>query len=91
MYQSVVFRGDEILGEVEVYPQHQRADMKILEELKEIRISHFSQPSERCPPLAVLHTISSSGVSFKMESKSSVSRDSQLFHLHSTCVRENKV
>lgn len=58
MYKSVVYEGDKLLGEVEVYPKNQNGGSFFLE--KEIRISHFSQPSERCPPLAVLHTITSS-------------------------------
>ena len=87
MYKSVVFEGDKLLGEVEVYPQNQSVvDMRD----KEIRISHFSQPSERCLPLAVLHTITSFGVCFKMESKTQ-SQNSPLYLLHSSCIRDNKV
>lgn len=86
MYKSVVYRGDDLLGEVEIYPQNQNVDMRD----REIRISHFSQSSERCPPLAVLHTITSCGVCFKMESPNSQSQDSPLFVLHSSCLRENK-
>ncbi|XP_052202721.1 RNA polymerase II C-terminal domain phosphatase-like 1 isoform X2 [Diospyros lotus] len=87
MYKSVVYEGDKLLGEVEVYPQNQNQNQNGGD--VEIRISHFSQPSERCPPLAVLHTITSSGVCFKMESKSH-SQDSPLYLLHSSCIRENK-
>ncbi|XP_028775574.1 RNA polymerase II C-terminal domain phosphatase-like 1 [Neltuma alba] len=84
MYKSVVYQGEVILGEVEIYPgENKNIDVK------EIRISHFSQPSERCPPLAVLHTITSCGVCFKMESKTLQAQDA-LFHLHSSCIRENK-
>ncbi|XP_028072200.1 RNA polymerase II C-terminal domain phosphatase-like 1 isoform X1 [Camellia sinensis] len=91
MYKSVVYEGDKLLGEVEVYPQNQNQnqDQNGVVFDKEIRISHFSQPSERCPPLAVLHTITSNGVCFKMESKSH-SQDSPLYLLHSSCSRENK-
>ncbi|KAJ7968526.1 RNA polymerase II C-terminal domain phosphatase-like 1 [Quillaja saponaria] len=85
MYKSVVYQGEMLLGEVEIYPtQNKNIDVK------EIRISHFSQPSERCPPLAVLHTITSSGVCFKMESKTSQSQDTPLFLLHASCIMENK-
>ena len=95
MFKSLVYRGVELLGEVEIYPEENNSNnhnnKKIIDELKEIRISHFSQPSERCPPLAVLHTITSCGVCFKMESKTSQSQDSPLFLLHSSCVMENKV
>ncbi|GMN50838.1 hypothetical protein TIFTF001_020000 [Ficus carica] len=97
MYKSVVYKGKEVLGEVEIYPGENNNDQRIIDDLKEIRISHFSPPSERCPPLAVLHTITSSsssssscGVCFKMESKCSQSQDSPLFLLHSSCVTENK-
>lgn len=89
MYKSKVYQGEVVLGEVEIYPVKENKDNKNLHVLlKEIRISQFSQSSERCPPLAVLHTITSSGVSFKMESKT---LQDPLFHFHSSCVRENKV
>lgn len=91
MYKSVVYEGDKLLGEVDVYPQKDMTMMKYME----IRISYYSPQSERCPPLAVLHTItSSSGVCFKLESssKSQSQQDySQLNLLHSSCLRENKV
>ncbi|KAG5561633.1 hypothetical protein RHGRI_004631 [Rhododendron griersonianum] len=91
MYKSVVYEGDKVLGEVEVYPQNQNGGSFFLE--KEIRISHFSQQSERCPPLAVLHTVTSSspGVCFKMEANLQSPQDSsQLNLLHSSCIRDNK-
>lgn len=118
MYKSVVvYKGEELLGEVEIYPQLQlllqqqqepeqeededdyveenkKKKKRVIDEIlgnKQIRISHFSQASERCPPLAVLHTITSSGVCFKMESKNSLSPDSPLHLLHSSCFQENKV
>lgn len=90
MYKSVVYKGEEFLGEVEIFPGENN-NKKIIDDGKEIRISHFSQPSERCPPLAVLHTITSCGVCFKMESKTSQSQDTPLFLLHSSCIVENKV
>lgn len=109
MYKSVVYRGEEVLGEVEIYPQQQlqqqqqlreeedeRKIMVMEEEMKEIRIEYLTQGSERCPPLAVLHTITSSGICFKMESSKdnnySSSQDSPPLHLlHSECIRDNKV
>ncbi|XXG85622.1 hypothetical protein AAC387_Pa11g0668 [Persea americana] len=90
MFESVVYQGDSLLGEVEIYPQKGNIDML---SNKEIRISHFSPPSERCPPLAVLHTIAGCGVCFKMESKSklqSSEEPSPLLCLHRACIRENK-
>lgn len=95
MYKSVVYQGEVVLGEVDIYPEvtnnfnynknHLDDDLM----MKEIRISNFSQPSERCLPLAVLHTVTSCGVCFKMESKTQ--QQDGLFHLHSLCIRENKV
>ncbi|KAK7246535.1 hypothetical protein RIF29_41404 [Crotalaria pallida] len=100
MYKSVVYQGEMVLGEVEIYPQQQNKKsmmMMMMNLMKEIRITHFSKPSERCPPLAVLHTITSScdGVCFKMESKLTQQLQLQqqqdmLLHLHSSCIRENK-
>ena len=104
MYKSVVYQGEEVLGEVEIYPQQQQLreeedGMKIMvveEEMKEIRIRYLTQGSERCPPLAVLHIIACSGICFKMESSkdtsSSSSQDTPPLHLlHSECIRDNKV
>lgn len=88
MHRCMVYHGEMVVGEVEIY-QEENKNM----DLKEIRISHFTQPSERCSPLAVLHTITSCGICFKMESTTSQTRQQQnsLFHLHSSCIRENKV
>ncbi|XP_021670437.2 RNA polymerase II C-terminal domain phosphatase-like 1 isoform X3 [Hevea brasiliensis] len=100
MYKSAVYKGEELLGEVEIYPQQQQEGeeenhnnkKRVIDEIltgKEIRISHFSQPSERCPPLAVIHTITC-GMCFKMESKNTGSLDTPLHLLHSSCIQENK-
>ncbi|RDY02923.1 RNA polymerase II C-terminal domain phosphatase-like 1, partial [Mucuna pruriens] len=90
MHVSVVYHREMVLGKVEIYQKSENKNMMM--DLKEIRIRHFSQPSERCPPLAVLHTITSFGVCFKMESTTSQTRQQQdaLFHLHSSCINENK-
>lgn len=87
-----MYQGEEVLGDVEVFPveNNNNNNNNMTIEVKEIRISHFSQASERCPPLAVLHTITSSGICFKMESKSSQSQDSPLYLLHSSCINQNK-
>ncbi|XP_011006883.1 PREDICTED: RNA polymerase II C-terminal domain phosphatase-like 1 [Populus euphratica] len=106
MYKSVVYKGEELLGEVEIYAQEQQQEeeenknkrKRVIDEIvKGIRISHFSQASERCPPLAVLHTITSIGVCFKMEestasssTKISSQQESPLRLLHSSCIQENK-
>ncbi|CAH9141707.1 unnamed protein product [Cuscuta epithymum] len=97
MYKSMemvkVYEGQTLLGEVELCPQN-----GVVWTEKEIRVSHFSLPSERCPPLAVLHTVassaSSSGLSFKLEFKSPKTQQTQdylpLYALHATCLREKK-
>ncbi|XP_038978339.1 RNA polymerase II C-terminal domain phosphatase-like 1 isoform X2 [Phoenix dactylifera] len=86
MFESAVYHGNSLIGEAEISPQNSNPGAW----LREIRISHFSLPSERCPPLAVLHTIASAGVSFKMESKSPPSDESQLCSLHAACLKEQK-
>lgn len=86
-----VYKGDDLLGEVEIYLRENNYNYQIIDEVKEIRISHFSQPSERCPPLAVLHTITSCGICFKMESKTSQLQNAPLYLLYSSCITENKV
>ncbi|KAK4386620.1 RNA polymerase II C-terminal domain phosphatase-like 1 [Sesamum angolense] len=83
----LVYEGERLLGEVEL--QHQGGGVWG-EEIKEIRISHYSPPSERCPPLAVLHTINSTGICFKLESTAK-NVDSPLSLLHATCLRDNKI
>ncbi|XP_010538519.1 PREDICTED: RNA polymerase II C-terminal domain phosphatase-like 1 [Tarenaya hassleriana] len=104
-----VYNGEGKVGEMEVHPprESEKGDemmmlrkkkrREIMEEVKKgIRISHFSQPSERCPPLAVLHTISSSGLCFKLEatakfkSSSSSPAHEPLRLFHSSCLRDNK-
>ncbi|VFQ58908.1 unnamed protein product [Cuscuta campestris] len=96
MYKSTemvkVYEGQTLLGEVELYPQN-----GVVWREKEIRVSHYSPPSERCPPVAVLHTVTSSstsGLSFKLEFKSPKTQQTleylQLCALHSNCLREKK-
>ncbi|KAL7102927.1 hypothetical protein ACP275_08G148500 [Erythranthe tilingii] len=86
MYRKLVavYEGERLLGEAEFYQQN--GDVLRGEEVKEIRVSHYSPPSERCPPLAVLHTIKSTGICFKMES----APDAPLSVMHATCLRDNK-
>ncbi|KAI3466651.1 hypothetical protein Pfo_023314 [Paulownia fortunei] len=82
----VVYEGERVLGEVEL---QQQDGVVWGEEIKEIRISHYSPPSERCPPLAVLHTINSTGICFKLESTAK-NQDLPLSLMHATCLRDNK-
>ncbi|KAK7327914.1 hypothetical protein VNO77_22007 [Canavalia gladiata] len=86
MHKGLLLHREMVLGEVEIYPEENKNI-----DLKEIRISHFSQSSERCLPLAVLHTITTDGLCFKMESKNlQTQQQDALSHLHSSCIRENK-
>lgn len=95
MYKSVVAvcDGEKVLGDVEVYFNPHLMNLNMREKLKDkIRISYYSTPSERCSPLAVLHTITSptTGVCLKMECSNTINSNSQLNLLHSSCLRENK-
>ncbi|KAJ9565942.1 hypothetical protein OSB04_001908 [Centaurea solstitialis] len=99
MYKSVVavYDGEKVVGDVEVYFNPHLMNLNMMrEKLKDkIRISYYSTPSERCSPLAVLHTITtttSGGVCLKMESTNTttINSNSQLNLLHSSCLRENK-
>ncbi|KAL8192488.1 hypothetical protein R6Q57_027673 [Mikania cordata] len=95
MYKSVVavYDGERVLGDVEVSYNPHLMNLTMIEKLKEkIRISYYSTPSERCSPLAVLHTITSppTGICLKMECSNIINSNSQLNILHSTCLRENK-
>lgn len=84
MSKSTVYYNNSFIGEVDVSPQNSNAAAA----MREIRISHLSPPSDRCPPLAILHTIATAGVCFKIETKSSLSPE--LFSCYSACLRENK-
>ncbi|XP_024992571.1 RNA polymerase II C-terminal domain phosphatase-like 1 isoform X2 [Cynara cardunculus var. scolymus] len=95
MYKSVVAvcDGEKVLGDVEVYFNPHLMNLNMREKLKDkIRISYYSTPSERCSPLAVLHTITSptTGVCLKLECSNTINSNSQLHLLHSSCLRENK-
>jgi len=99
-----VFHGDGRLGELEIYPsrelnqqeddvmkQRKKKQREVMELAKMgIRISHFSQSGERCPPLAILTTISSCGLCFKLEASPSPAQES-LSLFYSSCLRDNKV
>uniref|UniRef100_A0A0D6R5Q7 protein-serine/threonine phosphatase n=1 Tax=Araucaria cunninghamii TaxID=56994 RepID=A0A0D6R5Q7_ARACU len=90
-FNSTLFHGDICLGEVNILPQYE--DLNLVDAVKDvIRISHLSPSSERCPPLAVLHTITSGGVFVKMELKEPQlqSDQSPLKQLYTTCLREAK-
>ncbi|KAM0053799.1 putative protein-serine/threonine phosphatase [Helianthus debilis subsp. tardiflorus] len=83
--KSVVYHGEACLGELDVIPT---ADKTFHFPNNEIRIHHFSQLSERCPPLSVLLAISSLPVRCKLESSSPVKQP--LLDLHAACFYELK-
>ncbi|MQL78253.1 hypothetical protein Taro_010664 [Colocasia esculenta] len=87
MLKSVIYHGNSLLGEVDIYPQNPNITSAWT---REIRISHFSPPSERCPPLAVLYTIASAGPCVRIESRCLQPDASPLFLSHATCLREKK-
>lgn len=90
-FNSTIYHGDTRLGEVNICPQYE--DSNLLNAVKEvIKISHLSPPSERCPPLAVLHTITSSPVFIKVEfnEQQPQSEQSPLKQLYNTCLKEAK-
>ncbi|KAF8115018.1 hypothetical protein N665_0030s0065 [Sinapis alba] len=102
MYNSnrvEVYLEDGRVGEMEMYPppresqqeeEHVMKQRRVMEKVKMgIRISRFSQPSERCPPLAVLTTVSSCGLCFKLEASASPAQE-QLSLFYSSCLRGNK-
>ncbi|XP_021289619.1 RNA polymerase II C-terminal domain phosphatase-like 2 isoform X3 [Herrania umbratica] len=85
-FKSVVYHGDVCLGELDTIPV---SDTNFQFPNNEIRIHHISPPSERCIPLSVLHTVSSSPVRCKLESSSPVEQP-HLIHLHASWFYEFK-
>lgn len=86
-FKSVVYHGDLRLGELDAIPV---SDQNFQFPNNEIRIHHVSPPSERCPPLSILQTISSFSVRCKLESSLMVEQ-LQLINLHAMCFYELKV
>jgi hypothetical protein len=86
-FKSVVYHGDLCLGELDAIPV---SDQNFQFPNNEIRIHHVSPPSERCPPLSILQTISSFSVRCKLESSLPVEQ-SHLINLHAMCFYELKV
>ncbi|CAL4960362.1 unnamed protein product [Urochloa decumbens] len=64
-----MFHGEVFLGEMEVFPMKQGGEGGFPFPSNEIRVSHFSPPSERCPPLAILQTIAPFSVRCKLKTK----------------------
>lgn len=90
MIRSLVYYGNTPVGEVEVWPKGQTD----LPWAREIRVDRLSPPSERCPPLAVLHVVAPGARCLVMESKSTANAHEPpppLVTMHTTCLRDNKV
>ncbi|KAK4759412.1 hypothetical protein SAY87_022543 [Trapa incisa] len=85
-FRSVVYHGESFLGELDVVPVTGRSFQF---PNNEIRIRHISPMGDRCPPLAVLHTISASSFCCKLES-SSPAEQPHLINLHASCFHELK-
>ena len=89
-FRLVVFDGEARLGELEAVAV---TDQSFAFPNNEIRVNRTSASSERCHPLSVLQTISSSVVcKLKPPNSGSPSIDqSQLINLHASCFYELKV
>ncbi|XP_042475641.1 RNA polymerase II C-terminal domain phosphatase-like 2 isoform X2 [Macadamia integrifolia] len=85
-FKSVIFDAETFVGDVEVFPSN---NQKFQFPNNEIRIKYFTPPSERCPPLSILQTISPFAVRCKLESKA-LTEQSPLYRLHASCFRELK-
>ncbi|KAK9159048.1 hypothetical protein Scep_005622 [Stephania cephalantha] len=86
-FKSVLYHGELCLGELETTPSKNQQNFKFPN--NEIRISHISQSSERCPPLSILQTIAPFAVRCKLKSNS-VPEHSPLYRLHAACFHERK-
>lgn len=82
-----IFHGDAPLGEAEVFPSTKSPNFQFPS--NEIRITQLSPPSERCPPLSVLQTISPFSVRCKILAKSA-SSDSPIYRLYISCFQDFK-
>jgi RNA polymerase II C-terminal domain phosphatase-like 1/2 len=93
MIQSAVYFGHISIGEVELWPKGEM-NLAAAPWVREIRVDRLSPPSERCPPLAVLQTVSPSGRCLVMESRPTAPTDeppTPLVSMHTACLRDNKV
>ncbi|XP_044967258.1 RNA polymerase II C-terminal domain phosphatase-like 1 isoform X2 [Hordeum vulgare subsp. vulgare] len=94
MIKSTVYFGHISIGEVELWPKGE-TNVAAAPWVREIRVDRLSPPSERCLPLAVLHTVSSTALCFVMESRPSPTTadgepPSSLVAMHTACLRDNK-
>ncbi|KAF8032015.1 hypothetical protein BT93_D1047 [Corymbia citriodora subsp. variegata] len=85
-FKSVVYHGYLRLGELDAVPANGQSFQF---PNNEIRIHHISPISHRCPPLSILHTVSSSSVRCKLEPFAPVEQ-ANLINLHASCFQESK-
>uniref|UniRef100_A0A804NAP8 protein-serine/threonine phosphatase n=1 Tax=Zea mays TaxID=4577 RepID=A0A804NAP8_MAIZE len=84
-----MFHGESFLGEMEVFPMKRDGEGGLPFPTNEIRVSHFSPASERCPPLAILQTIAPFSVRCKLQTKLTPPNPG-LQRLYLTCFNEFK-
>ncbi|KAL5215663.1 hypothetical protein ABZP36_007064 [Zizania latifolia] len=92
MIKSVVYYGNTSIGHVEVWPKGE-TDLAVAAWAREIRVDHLSPPSERCPPLAVLHAVDAGARCLVMESRPTATADEPpppLVAMHAVCLRDKK-
>ena len=90
MIKSVVYYGNIPVGEAELWPK----GLTDLSWARAIRVDRLSPPSERCPPLAVMHTVAVDARCLVMESRPPAVTDvapQPLVAMHAACLRDNKV
>ncbi|CAM0945084.1 unnamed protein product [Alopecurus aequalis] len=92
MIKSVVYYGNTSIGEVEVWPKGE-TNPSLAAWAREIRVDRLSPPSERCLPLAVMHTVAVGARCLVMESrppKAANEPPPPLVAMHAACLRDNK-
>ncbi|KAM0826058.1 hypothetical protein ACQ4PT_069137 [Festuca glaucescens] len=92
MIKSVVYYGNTSIGEVEVWPKGD-TNLGLAAWAREIRVDRLSPPSERCLPLAVMHTVAVGARCLVMEFRPPKAADEPpppLVAMHAACLRDNK-
>lgn len=91
-FDSRLYTGDDFVADVAISLQKEDPNIQHMFQ-QEMRVTKFTQPSERCLPLQVLHTIVTAGVCLKMcASQQQQPIDSQnLENLHTACLKGAKV
>ncbi|XP_048534997.1 RNA polymerase II C-terminal domain phosphatase-like 1 [Triticum urartu] len=92
MIKSMVYYGNTSIGEVEVWPKGD-TNLGAAAWAREIRVDRLSPPSERCLPLAVMHTVAVGARCLVMESRPPKAADEPpppLVAMHAACLRDNK-